>query len=71
MPSVVTDLQANSPNETTLVISWRPPADPNHDILGFSVSIINIGDNSIVVEEMISVQRYLKTDLGKSQEKKI
>ena len=67
VPGVVTDLQASSPNETTLVISWRPPADPNGDILSFSVSIINIGDNSIVVQEMVNVQRYLKADLGKNQ----
>ena len=63
----MTDLQASSPNETTLVTSWGPPADSNGDILSYSVSITNIGDNSIVVQEMVNTQRFLKTDLGKRQ----
>ena len=46
--SEVTNLQAESANYTTLVISWGPPATPNGNILGYSINIINLKDGSSV-----------------------
>jgi hypothetical protein len=46
--SEVVNLQSESTNDTTLVISWEPPASPNGYILNYSVIIINLADGSTV-----------------------
>ena len=68
--SIVTDIQVNSPNETTLVISWEPPANPNGNVNGYAVSIVNMGENSIVTQGTVSMQRFSETGLGNADRKK-
>ena len=64
---MVTDIQVNSPNETTLVISWEPPANPNGNINGYTVRIINMRESSIVTQDMVSMQRFSETGLGNAE----
>ena len=42
----VSDLQTNSPDNSTLVISWRPPSTPNGNILSYTVRIENLRDGT-------------------------
>ena len=42
MSGPVTDLHTNSPDNSTLVISWRPPTTPNGNIISYTVRIDNI-----------------------------
>ena len=42
----VTDLQTNSPDNSTLVISWRPPTTPNGNIISYTVRIDNLRDGT-------------------------
>ena len=42
----VTDLQINSPDDFTLVISWRPPTTPNGNIISYTVRIENLRDGT-------------------------
>ena len=67
MSSEVTELQAESTDDSTLVISWEPPATPNGNILSYSVSIINLKDGSAVRLENIPVEidNLTETNLGK------
>ena len=41
-------LQTSSPNDSTLIISWKPPTDSNGIILAYSVMIFSILDGTIV-----------------------
>ena len=65
--SVITGLQQNSPNGTTLVLSWDPPANPNGNIQSYSVIITNLKDGSAVRQEMVTmnVTSILVANLGK------
>ena len=42
----VSDLQTNSPDDFTLVISWRPPTTPNGNIISYTVRIENLRDGT-------------------------
>ena len=46
MSGPVTDLQINSPDDFTLVISWRPPTTPNGNIISYTVQIENLRDGT-------------------------
>ena len=46
MSGPVSDLQANSPDDFTLVISWRPPTTPNGNIISYTVTIENLRDGT-------------------------
>ena len=46
MSGLVTDLQTNSPDNSTLVISWRPPTTPNGNIISYTVRIDNLSDGT-------------------------
>ena len=63
----MTNLQAESANNTTLVISWGPPATPNGSILNYFVSIINLKNGSAVRQGNIPVEidNLTETNLGK------
>ena len=63
--SEVTTLQAESTSDTTLVISWEPPATPNGNILSYSVSIVNLKDGSAVRQENIETTTITQSELGK------
>ena len=62
--SEVTGLQANTTSDTTLVISWEPPANPKGIILNYSISIVNLKDGSTVREENISDTFIMEANLG-------
>ncbi len=61
----VSTLTADSTNSSTLVIAWESPADPNGDILGYFVSIINLKDGSTVRHEDVSTTSIIEIDLGR------
>ena len=46
MSGPVSDLQTNSPDDFTLVISWRPPTTPNGEIISYIVRIENLTDGT-------------------------
>ena len=60
--SGVTGLERRTVNDTTLVISWEPPA--NGRILSYSVSIINLSDGSILRQENTVSISVIQADLG-------
>ena len=48
----VTNLQTNSPDNSTLVISWRPPTTPNGNIISYTVRIENLKDGTTLRDIM-------------------
>ena len=48
----VSDLQTNSPDNSTLVISWRPPTTPNGNIISYTVRIENLRDGTTLRDIM-------------------
>ena len=62
--SAVTNLLVESTDDTTLVISWEPPATPNGNILSYSVSIVNLKDDSAVRQENTISTSITQTGLG-------
>ena len=42
----VSDLQMKSLNNSTLVISWRPPTTPNGNIISYTVRIEKLRDGT-------------------------
>ena len=64
VPSAVTNLLVEFTDDTTLVISWGPPATPNGNILSYSVSIINLKDGNAVRQENTISTTVTLTGLG-------
>ena len=62
--SGVTGLERRTVNDTTLIFSWEPPANPNGRILNYSVSIINLSDGSILRQENTVSISVVQADLG-------
>ena len=62
--SGVTSLERRTVNDTTLIVSWEPPANPNGHILSYSVSIINLSDGSILRQENTVSITVVQADLG-------
>ena len=60
-------VQVQSTDDTTLVISWEPPATPNGNITSYSVSIINLKDGSAVRQGsiLLEINNLTETNLGK------
>ena len=52
MPGPVSDLQTNSPDNSTLVISWRPPTTPNGNIISYSIIINDLRDGTTLRDIM-------------------
>ena len=46
MSGPVRDLKTNSPDNFTLVISWRPPTTPNGNIISYTVTVENLRDGT-------------------------
>jgi hypothetical protein len=61
----VSSLQARSPNDTTLLISWEPPATTNGAILNYSIGIYLI-NGSIVRQEITLDTMLVETNLGEN-----
>ena len=65
MSGPVTDLQTSSPDDSTLVISWRPPITPNGNIISYTVRIENLRDRTTYIVNPSPVTTSLtKNDLG-------
>ena len=62
--SGVTSLERRTVNDTTLIISWEPPANPNGRFLSYSISIINLNDGSILRQENTVSISVVQADLG-------
>ena len=62
----VTDLQTNSPDNSTLVISWRPPTTPNGNIISYTVRIDNLRDGTTlrVMDNSTITTNLTQNDLG-------
>jgi hypothetical protein len=59
----VSGLQARSPNDNTLLISWEPPTSPNGVILNYSISINHL-DGSVVRQEITLDTNLSETRIG-------
>ena len=59
-------VQTESPDDSTLIISWSPPVETNGVILSYSIIIINLKDDSTVRNEMIpaDVNNIVERSLG-------
>ena len=67
MSGPVTDLQTNSPDDFTLVISWRPPTTPNGNIINYTVIINNLRDGTTlrdIVDPSAVTTSLTENDLG-------
>ena len=63
----VSDLQTNSPDNSTLVISWRPPTTPNGNIISYTVRIDNLRDGTTLRDIMnhnTAMTSLTENDLG-------
>ena len=68
MSGPVTDLQTNSPDDFTLVISWRPPTTPNGNILSYIVRIDNLKNGTTltnIVDPSAVMTSFTESGLGK------
>ena len=67
MSGPVTDLQTNSPDNSTLVISWRPPTTPNGNIISYTVRIDNVKDGTTlrdIMDHSEAMTSLTENDLG-------
>jgi hypothetical protein len=62
--SEVVNLQVNSINNSTLVISWELPTHPNGAILNYSVSIIDLRNGGMVRQKGTVSTNITFVDLG-------
>ena len=65
--SPVSDLELNSVNDTTLLISWGEPVSPNGIILSYSIAITDLRDDSTVRSEIRGAEvttSFMETSLG-------
>ena len=63
----VTDLQTVSPDNSTLVISWRPPTTPNGNIISYTVRIDNLKDGTTlrnIMDHNAAMTSLTENDLG-------
>ena len=61
----VGDLQTNSPDNSTLVISWRPPTTPNGNITSYTVRIDNLRDGTTLRNISAVMTNFIeKNNLG-------
>ena len=63
----VSELEVNSINDTTLLISWGEPVSPNGNILSYSITITDLRDDSTVRSENRGAEQsisFVETNLG-------
>ena len=63
----MSELELNSVNDTTLLISWGEPASPNGNILSYSITITDLRDDNIVRSENRGTEEstsFMATNLG-------
>ena len=61
---LVSELELNSVNDTTLLISWGEPVIPNGNILSYSITITDLRDDSIVRRATEESTSFMATNLG-------
>ena len=67
MSGPVIDLQTNSPDNSTLVISWRSPTTPNGNIISYIVRIDNLRDGTTlryIMDHNVAMTSLTENDLG-------
>ena len=62
--SEVTEVQSNARNDTTLVIFWERPVNPNGIIVNYSISINNLADGHLLGQEITVNTSFTQTNLG-------
>ena len=63
----VSELELNSINDTTLLISWGEPVSPNGNILSYSITITDLRDDSNIRRENRGAEEstsFTETNLG-------
>ena len=63
-PSEVNSVRAVSQNDTTLLISWDPPTNPNGVIHNYTITITNLKDGSTERQKNTPSTTLLETNLG-------
>ena len=64
----MSELELNSVNDTTLLISWGEPVSPNGNILSYSITITDLRDDSNVRSENRGTEEstsFMAMNLGK------
>ena len=61
----MSELELNSVNDTTLLISWGEPVSPNGNILSYSITITDLRDDSTVRRVTEESTSFMETNLGK------
>ena len=67
MSGPVSDLQTNSPDNYTLVISWRPPTTPNGNIISYTARTDNLRDGTTlrdIMDHSVARTNLTEYDLG-------
>ena len=67
MSGPVSDLLTNSPDNSTLVISWRPPTTPNGNVISYTVRVENLRDGTTlrdIMDHSAAMTRLRENDLG-------
>ena len=62
--SEVTEVQSNAHNDTTLVIFWERPVNPNGKIVNYSININNLADGHLLGQEITVDTSFTQTNLG-------
>ena len=60
----MSELELNSVNDTTLLISWGEPVSPNGNILSYSITITDLRDDNTVSRTTEETTSFMKTNLG-------
>ena len=62
--TVVLRVTSVSPDSSTLVLTWQPPASPNGDILHYTVRVILHSNGERISQENTNTTTYTATDLS-------
>ena len=60
----VTNLQTNSSDDYTLVISWRPPTTTNGNIISYTVRIENLRNGTTLRDSHVTKTILTQNGLG-------
>ncbi len=53
-----------TPNDSTLVFNWEMPDSPNGDILNYTIRIIRLSDDALIVDDNATTTAFTATNLG-------
>ena len=58
-------VNAETPDNTTLVLSWRPPEPTNGDILNYIVIVSSYDGKNVIMEENVTITNFTTYNLGR------